>query len=201
MSENKTKLTPQERKDMTADLREKHTPIFEALGIPDAKYIPKMVYRPRGLNSLHMGFFESELIHGEDIYTEMVGIMMDSEDPTRTLYKYRGNPHFKQELPSSDEEHTSSTRYYVPMDELEVVNMPATKKRGRGRPRKVVEKAVENTDMAAKPESNGPIRTVILDPSDDMPMSAMTIRDYIAIHTGRPVSAKDWINKIVEGSN
>jgi hypothetical protein len=185
MSE-KTKLTPQERKELTADLREKHEPIFKALGIPEAKYIPKMAYRPRGLNALHMGFFESELIHAEDIYTEMVGIMMDSEDPSRTLYKYRGNPHFKQELPSSDEEHTSSTRYYVPMDELEVVTMPAKKKRG---------------PYKKKVKPNRPIRTVILDPSDDLPMASMTIRDYIAIHTGRPVSAKDWINKIMEESN
>jgi hypothetical protein len=157
-----------------------------------------MAYRPRGLNALHMGFFESELIHAEDIYTEMVGIMMDSEDPSRTLYKYRGNPHFKQELPSSDEEHTSSTRYYVPMDELEVVTMPAKKKRG---PYKKKVKPDVNTDMAAKPANNRPIRTVILDPSDDLPMASMTIRDYIAIHTGRPVSAKDWINKIMEESN
>lgn len=181
------KPTPQERKEATAELRKKQQPIFDALGISDAKYIPKMAHHVSGLNGIHMGFFESELSHGEDVYTEMVSIMMESEDPTRTLYKYRNNPHFKDELVPSDNEITKSTRYYVPMDELEVVTMPTKKKAGR--PRKAKVEDVE--------EKKAPIRTIIVDSTEDLPMEAMTIRDYIAIHTGRPCSAKPWINEIV----
>jgi alpha-galactosidase/6-phospho-beta-glucosidase family protein len=181
------KPTPQERKDATAELRKKQQPIFDALGIPDAKYIPKMAHHVSGLNGIHMGFFESELNHGEDVYTEMVSIMMESEDPTRTLYKYRYNPHFKDELVPSDEVISKSTRYYVPMDELEVVIMPANAKKKAGRPPKAV----------AKEENKTPIRTIVVDSTEDLPMEAMTIRDYIAIHTGNPVSAKPWINEIV----
>jgi hypothetical protein len=188
---DKVKPTPQERKDATAELRKKHQPIFDALGIPEAIYIPKMAYKPKGLDSIHMGFFESELKHGKDVYTEMVGIMMDSEDPSRTLYKYRGNAHFREELPTSDDELNSSTRYYVPMDELEVVTMPV--KRGRGRPRKT-----PATDIQVKRDQPKAIRTIVVDPTEDLPMDKMTVRDYIAIHTGKPVSTKRWINEIVE---
>lgn len=183
------KPTPQERKDATAELRQKQQPIFDALGISDAKYIPKMAHHVSGLQGIHMGFFESELNHNEDVYTEMVSINMESEDPTRTLYKWRNNPHFKEELVPSDTEITKSTRYYVPMDELEKIEMPATPKRRVGRPKKTI--------STKSPETTTPIRTVVIDSTEDLPMEAMTIRDYIAIHTGRPCSAKPWINEIV----
>lgn len=188
------KLTPQERKEATAALRSKHQPVFDALDVSDARYIPKMAHRVNGLDGLHMGFFESELNSGEDVYTEMVSIQMDSEDANRTLYRFRYNPHFKEELMCSDDEPNNSSRYFVPMEELEIVTAPA--KRKRGRPRKSPELktpqiSVENTAPVPK------IRTVVVDSLEDQPMEAMTIRDYIAIHTGRPVSAKNWINEIV----
>ena len=189
---DKVKPTPQERKEATAELRKRHQPVFDELGIPEAIYIPKMAYKPTGLDGIHMGFFESELKHGEDVYTEMVSIMMESEDPSRTLYKYRGNVHFREELATSDEDSSKSTRYYVPMDELEVIETPV--KKGRGRPRKAPE-----TDIQVEREQPKAIRTIIVDPNEDIPMSAMTVRDYIAIHTGKPVSSKKWINQIVEG--
>jgi len=32
---------------------------------------------------------------------------------------------------------------------------------------------------------------------EDCPYSEMTLRDYMAIHTGKPVSLKDWLNELV----
>jgi hypothetical protein len=32
----------------------------------------------------------------------------------------------------------------------------------------------------------------------DAPYSEMTIRDYYAIHTGKPVSAKTWLNELIK---
>lgn len=31
----------------------------------------------------------------------------------------------------------------------------------------------------------------------DLPYSEMTIRDYMAIHTGKPVSLKPWLNELL----
>jgi hypothetical protein len=180
--------TPQERKDFTVELRKKHQPVFNALGIPEAIYIPKMAHHVSGLTGIHMGFFESELNHSKDVYTEMVSMSMEPEDETRTLYKWRHNPHFKEELVPSDVEVTVSTRYYIPFDELVEVNMPATKKRG---PYKKKVKPIVNEEVKA------PIRTIVVDHTEDLPMEAMTIKDYITIHTGKPVSAKQWINDII----
>jgi hypothetical protein len=32
----------------------------------------------------------------------------------------------------------------------------------------------------------------------DAPYSEMTIRDYYAIQTGKPVSAKPWLNELIK---
>ena len=32
----------------------------------------------------------------------------------------------------------------------------------------------------------------------DAPYSQMTIRDYYAIHTGKPVSGKTWLNDLIK---
>ena len=96
---NKTKmgLTPQERKQKVASLREEHEDYFQTEGIVNALYIPKMAYRPSGKDELHVSFFPSEFEKGEDIYTEFVSIDYDTEDPKRTLYYHKHNPHWKEE--------------------------------------------------------------------------------------------------------
>jgi hypothetical protein len=35
-------------------------------------------------------------------------------------------------------------------------------------------------------------------PMEDAPYSEMTLRDYYAIHTGKPVSAKTWLNELIK---
>jgi hypothetical protein len=37
-------------------------------------------------------------------------------------------------------------------------------------------------------------------PMEDAPYSEMTIRDYYAIHTGKPVSAKYWLNELIKNN-
>jgi len=178
------KPTPKERREATLLLRQKHQPVFDKLGIPDAIFIPKMAHHVKGLQGLYMGFFESELNQGQDVYTEMVSMQMESEDPTRTLYKYRFNPHFKDELPASEEEPTKSTRYYVPMEELEVVTIPSSidsKKKGSQTDKKPI--------------------TIPVDNNADVPMELMTLRDYASIHLCVPESNKDWLNEIIKKSN
>ena len=56
-----------------------------------------MAYRPTGKDDLHVSFFPSELEKNVDIYTEFVSIDYESEDPKRTLYLVKYNPHWKDE--------------------------------------------------------------------------------------------------------
>ena len=114
-------MTPAERKAKVAELREEHVPWFKKTKKENALYIPKMAYRPTGKDDLHVSFFPSELEKGKDIYTEFVSISYESEDPKRTLYLIKHNPHWKEEY----ELITSSSgfeRHIIPVSELKVMN-------------------------------------------------------------------------------
>jgi len=117
----KRKPTPQERKEITLELRKKHQETFDELSIPDAAFVPKMAYVPKELDEVCMGFFENELLQG-DIYTEKVSMNMESEDPSRTLYKIPFNQFYKDEYATSPpNEVTGNVRYYIPLNEMETV--------------------------------------------------------------------------------
>ncbi len=112
-------MTPTERKKKIEDLKAEHTNTLSA--IENALYIPKMAYRPAGKDDLYISFFPSELQKNKDIYTEFVSIDYDSEDPLRTLYKYKANQHWKDEyeLVTSN---SGFERHLVPVSELQIVN-------------------------------------------------------------------------------
>ena len=114
-------MTPQERKAKVKELRIEHENYFQTIGNINALYIPKMAYRPSGKDELHVSFFPSELQKSRDIYTEFVSIEYNSEDPKRTLYLFKHNPHWSEEY----ETVTSSSgfeRHIVPVSELKVIN-------------------------------------------------------------------------------
>jgi len=114
-------MTPAERKQKVAKLREEHEDYFQTMGMINALYIPKMAYRPSGKDDLHVSFFPSELEKGKDIYTEFVSIQYESEDPKRTLYLVKHNPHWKEEY----ELITSNSgfeRHLIPVSELKAIN-------------------------------------------------------------------------------
>jgi hypothetical protein len=37
-------------------------------------------------------------------------------------------------------------------------------------------------------------------PMEDAPYGEMTIRDFYAIHTGKPVSTKNWLNELIKSN-
>ena len=114
-------LTPAQRKEKVAKLREEHQDYFDTSNLKNALYIPKMAYRPSGKDDLHVSFFPSELEKESDIYTEFVSIDYDSEDPKRTLYLLKYNPHWKEEY----EMITSNSgfqRHMIPANELKVIS-------------------------------------------------------------------------------
>jgi len=114
-------ISTTERKKRVSDLKTEHDNYFQVEGKKNALYIPKMAYRPSGKDELHVSFFPSELEKEEDVYTEFVSIDYVSEDPKRTLYLLRYNPHWKSEY----ELITSNSgfqRHMIPVSELKVIN-------------------------------------------------------------------------------
>jgi hypothetical protein len=114
-------ITPEERKKKIEELYTEHKPYFDNENILHPLFIPKMAYRPTGKDELHISFFASELQKNEEIYTEFVSIMYESEDPKRSLYSLKFNAHWAEEY----ELITSNSgfeRYIVPVQELKFLN-------------------------------------------------------------------------------
>ena len=114
-------ISTAERKKRVSDLRKLHENYFQIEGKINALYIPKMAYRPSGKDELHISFFPSEFEKGEDIYTEFVSIDYDTEDPKRTLYLHKHNPHWKDEY-ELIQSSAGFIRHIIPVNELKVIN-------------------------------------------------------------------------------
>lgn len=160
------------KKDKIAELKKKHDTLFEKLGVSNPKYIPKMFFG----TPLAMPLFKSELKDGKDVYTEKVSKSYESEDETRTLYKWKYNPNWEKSVseggyPTKPLMHGEGHMYLIPFSELTPV----------------VEKKKD------------PVYDFnITDPDSDLPIDQLTIRDLAAILTGKPVSLKPWLNEIVK---
>lgn len=173
-------MTPQERKEKVLKLKEEHQEYFDSIGESNAQFIPKMAYRPVGKDDLYVSFFPSELEKSEDIYTEFVSIEYDSEDPKRTLYKHKFNPHWKEEY----EMITSSTgyeRHIIPVNELKIINDVTSRK-------KTEEAIKEIVDFG------------LMNPDEDAPLNKLTIKDIAALWLKQPVSDKEWLNKLIKNA-
>lgn len=150
-------------------LKAYHKKTFSRLGLTNPMYSPKMAYFDNGERVI--SFFPSEVEKGEDIYTEFVSRNYDSEDETRTLYKWAYNPHYASEYKVVHPQIESQTiRYIIPVDELIIVESEIS--------------SIDEFDMP--------------DPDQDLPIDQLTIRDLAAILTGKPVSMKPWLNEIVK---
>jgi len=170
------------RKEKTEELMKYHQKVFNALGVPNPLYIPKCAYRPYGKDELHMGFFKSELSRDQDIYTEYTSISLESEDPTRTLYKWKYNPFYDEEYETTEPNGQGHVRYLIPVSELIKVTAETKK--------------TEPTKTEVEglfPDFDG-----IMDADLDAPLSSLTVRDLAAILLQKPVSNKKWLNDLIK---
>jgi hypothetical protein len=113
--------------------------------------------------------FPGELKSEKDIYIEKVSKEYEPEDPERTLYKWKYNPHYRDEYETKQIGPTNDACYIVPFNELIKVEL-----------------------------NNEADEFDIPDPTEDLPISELTIRDLTAILTSKPVSLKPWLNKIIK---
>jgi hypothetical protein len=180
----KTKKEPVARsnKEKINDLRVKHQELFVSIGAVDALFFPKMAYMGQSKEKI-ISFFPSEISRGEDIYTEFVSRDYESEDPQRKLYKWKFNPFYETEYATTPPHPvTGDIRYEIPIDELiEVTN-------GEGE----VAFEVEDASFSA-----AELDAALPNAEVDLPLSEMTMRDYAAIHLGKPVSRKAWLNEVI----
>ena len=170
------------RKEKTEELMKYHQKVFNVLGVSNPLYIPKCAYRPYGKDELHMGFFKSELSRDQDIYTEYTSIALESEDPTRTLYKWKYNPFYDEEYETTEPNGQGHVRYLIPVSELIKVT---------AEPKKTEPTKTEVEGLF--PDFDG-----IMDADLDAPLSSLTVRDLAAILLQKPVSNKKWLNDLIK---
>lgn len=191
------KLTTAERRDKTEELIKEHQWKFEVIKEVNPLFIPKSAYIPRGKNEHFVSFFPSELSRQQDIYLEFVSYDLLPEDPNRILYKLRSNIYFDEEYEKTEGD---NFRYLVPIKELEkieIVNPEADEFEGLEQ-LTAAQFKLSFDDLMDFPEDIKQTPSKVYDlPVDDLPVSDLTIRDLLAILHKKPVSKKEWLNKLI----
>jgi hypothetical protein len=175
----------EDRKENLKKIKEFHKATLSSIGVSDYSLIPKLAYRPSGKTELHVSFFHSEISKGHDVYLEFTDRNNVPEDPERTLYLWKFNPHFEEEYEKTEPtEGTGHMRYLVPVEELKVI-------------KRYSPEATITTEKEIKLKQST-LDFSLPDPDTDPPINDMTIRDLAAIILGKPVSNKEWLNKIIK---
>jgi len=139
---------------------------------------------------LVVGIFPSEFKKTKGFFFELIDSDLNPTDPDRKIYRVPPNDHFEDEY-----ELNAKGSYLVPLEELKVahpqsiaiskMNAFITGTPSEDNVFKVTQKAQSLVQRAPAP-------------MEDCPYSEMTIRDYYAIHIGKPVSAKIWLNELIK---
>ena len=187
---------PKEWKKIKLDaVRGYHAQLIKDLGISPMDFNMKMPFYDRNGRYV-VGIFASEFKKDKGFFFELVTRDLDPLEADRKVYRIARNDNFEEEY-----EMNEKGSFLVPVEELRIVN-----------PQSVAiskDSAVLSNDklFSSKPQPQSsyeppkpqPVFTSRpQEPAEvDAPYSEMTIRDYIAIHTGRMVSLKPWLNKLI----
>lgn len=176
-----------EREVMLQEARKYHKNLISDLKISENDFTIKTKFRHQGVIVIPvMGY---EFLKPKGLYFEVVkNDYTGFADENRTVYR----------LPNSEKEEAIpdpiyEDRYLVPLEVLRVVD-----------PHSVAiskDAAVLSSDpilKAIKQEQPQTVKLFSTKTTDDAPYGDMTIRDYFAIHTGKPVSNKEWLNDLIK---
>ena len=178
-----------EKRARLAQIKEYHQPTFDSMGIKTMKFFPKWAYIPTGKDEEYVAFFENEINHGADTFTEFADRDYNLQNPDkRELYKLRYNPHYATEyerLPAASE--GNNDRFLVPVSELILVKSSASQAEIT-----FDEPVLDESALKTEMDFGLP------NPTTDSPFSQLTIRDLASILWKKPVSQKDWLNKLIK---
>ena len=188
------KMSPEERTaykaKKTKEIRDYNASLIEDLGITIYDFNMKSQFRDEQ-GRLVVGIFSSEFKKPKGFFFELIDSDLNPVDPERKVYRVPYHPSFEEEY-----ELNAKGSYLVPLEELKVVHRSSVAisklSAFTGIEEKEVFKVTQKAQeiMATVPKAPAPM--------EDAPYSEMTIRDYYAIHTGKPVSAKLWLNDLIK---
>jgi hypothetical protein len=171
------------------EARNYHKDLIKDLQIDEKDFTIKKVFRHEG--KIVVPIMGYEFTKPKGLYFEVAkNDYSGFADENRTVYR----------LPNSEKEEAIpdpvySDRYLVPLEVLRVVDPHSV----------AISKSAAVTsgdDVLKKYKSETPssqsVKIFSTSAIDDAPYTDMTIRDYITIHTGKPVSSKQWLNDLIK---
>lgn len=169
--------------------RDYHQQLLDDLGVDRIDFHIKMAFYARGKEGQYVGIFDSEFKREKGLFFELVNKDNDPIDEERTVYRIPPSSSFAEEY-----EQTEKGSYLVPLEEIRSINKQAV--------------AISKADAVTANDNiniyhqgqQKQVTTAYKAPNlmEDAPYSEMTIRDYITIHTGKPVSTKTWLNDLIK---
>lgn len=161
-------------------IRSHHSDLIKDLGISPLDFnMKKSFYDKQGREVV--GIFGSEFRKEKGFFFELISSDLDPIDPQRKVYRVPPTGSYEEEY-----ELNPKNSYNVPLEELRVVN-----------PQSV---AISKISAVTSSDHFDFTKEKKLFSTNDAPYNEMTIRDYVAIHTGKPVSLKPWLNELVKST-
>jgi hypothetical protein len=185
-------LDPLEQKKYKAEilneLREFHKPLINNLGVSSNDFQFKVPFYHKGIQVI--GVFNNEFTKQKGLFFEMFDREFNPTDKERTVYNVAHNVNYEEEY-----EINQNNSYLVPLDELRVVNSYSVAISGESA---IVDAQKKTTGLTY----NKPAETKKeeVEQYNDALFSEMTIRDYYAMQTGKPLSLKPWLNDLIKST-
>jgi hypothetical protein len=181
------------RKIKLKEMHDFNQDFMDDLGLTKADFNMKYPFKRDGV--LVVGLFDNEFKRPKGFYFELINNDLESIDSERTIYRVPYNEFYADEF-----EMDERSKFLVPVEQL--------KKMNRQSAAISKESVIVESDRTIKQEKyvapkpplpfSAEPQPPVVPKLEDAPYSEMTIRDYITIHTGRPISNKAWLNEIVK---
>lgn len=167
------------------EMRDYNLSLIEDLGISPYDFNMKTQFYDEQ-RRLVVGIFPSEFKKPKGFYFELIDSDLRPIDPERKVYRIPQSDSFEEEY-----ELNAKGSYLVPIEELRVVNRSSV---AISKYSAVANGPDDDFKVTSQARLNVPKAPA---PMEDAPYSEMTIRDYFAIQTGKPVSTKMWLNDLI----
>lgn len=174
------------KSDILEEMRDYHSGLLQELGVSRLDFQMKMAFYDKQARNV-VGIFASEFKKEKGFYFELITREFEPLDENRTVYRIPYNPAFEEEY-----EMNEKGSYLVPLEELRMVNPSSIAISGPSA--LLLDEPKTKSTTAPKPS----VTYKAPAPIEDAPYSEMTIRDFYAIQTGKPVSTKTWLNELIK---
>jgi hypothetical protein len=169
-------------------IRDYHQDLIDDLEIPRTDFNMKMPFYDKH-GRMVVGIFSSEFRKEKGFFFELITRDLNPADAERKVYRVPLSSSYEEEY-----ELNEKGSYLVPLEELRVVNPTSVaikKTASFGTEEEPLPSSLPKTPMQAYKAPAA---------MEDAPYSEMTIRDYFAIQTGKPVSTKTWLNELIKST-